>query len=464
MRLITRLIAQLIVIVAATLGATATLVMIDAHRSIEAETAATAHRVATELENLFWREILWRGSMRRDDVLPVPNWESLSTLKLVSPGVCITFAPVGEEPRRLCSRLEGVGVAAPEWFERTYREIFGAERPMVRRLTVRAPETGAVVATADADAAVRLAWRQISIVLGVAGPMAAAICLLAAASIARTLAPTRTIVEGLKRLESGDYQRPIEPCEGGELGLIGRAVNDLAERLARTDAERTALTKRLFEVQEEERRALARDLHDEFGQCLTATLAFAAAIEAGARDRPDLSEDARAIANVTRRMMMTLRAALARLRSQDLEELGLEACLNRLVAGWNARSGASPSVRLKMSGNLLTIPLAVATSIYRIAQEGLTNAMRHGRPSCVRLSVERAFSTDGDVAIVIEDDGGGAPDALSASTGHGILGMRERVAALGGSLFIGRASNGLQITARIPLASNGSSALEPATA
>ncbi len=464
MRLITRLIVQLILIVVMTLGATATLVMIDAHRSVEAETAATADRVATELENLFWREILWRGSMRRDDVLPVPNWESLSTLKLVSPGVCIAFAPAGEEPRRLCSRLEGVGVAAPEWFERIYREIFGAERPVARRLTVRAPETGAVIATADANAAVRQAWRQISIVLGVAGPMAAAICLLAAASIARTLAPTRTIVQGLRRLESGDYQRPIEPCQGAELALISRAVNDLAERLARTDAERRALTKRLFEVQEEERRALARDLHDEFGQCLTATLAFAAAIKSGAHDRPDLADDARAISSVTRRMMTTLRAALARLRSQDLEELGLEACLTRLVAGWNARPGTCASVRLNLSGNLMAIPLAVSTSVYRIAQEGLTNAMRHGRPSCVRLSVERALSTEGDVAIVIEDDGGGAPGAMNAATGHGILGMRERVAALGGSLFIGRAVNGFRIAARIPLASGESGAEELASA
>jgi two-component system sensor histidine kinase UhpB len=71
MRLIIRLIAQLIVIVAITLAVTTGYVMIDAHKSVEVETAATADRVAFELENLFWREILWRGSMRRDKVLHV---------------------------------------------------------------------------------------------------------------------------------------------------------------------------------------------------------------------------------------------------------------------------------------------------------------------------------------------------------------------------------------------------------
>lgn len=464
MRLIVRLIAQLVVIVVVTLAATSGFVMIEAHRSVEAETAATAERVAFELENLFWREILWRGSMRRDKVLPIPNWESLSTLKLVSPGVCITFAPAGEDPRKLCSLIEGVGAPAPEWFAGAYREFFGPPTPVTRRLTVREPETGAVVAAADSEAAVRQAWRQISIVLGVAAPMALAICLLAALAIARALAPTRAIVDGLRCLEDGNYRRPIEGCSTAELGLIARAVNDLAERLAHTAAERTALTKRLFEVQEEERRALARDLHDEFGQCLSATVAFAAAIEAGAHDRPDLAEDARSISKAAKRMMGTLRETLARLRSQDLEELGLEACLVQLVAGWNARTARTAVVHLDLMGNLAALPQSVSTSVYRIAQECLTNAMRHGRPTDVHLRVERAPSRDADVVVTIEDDGGGSPASIAGSAGHGILGMRERIAALGGSLTIRRAARGLRVAARIPLAQPGGTPTGLATA
>jgi two-component system sensor histidine kinase UhpB len=451
MSLIIRLIAQLVAIVVVTLAATSGFVMVEAHKTVSSETAATAERVAFELENLFWREILWRGSMRRDKVLPAPEWESLSTLKLISPGMCVSYAPAGEERRKLCSRLEGVGAPAPEWFAQAYREIFGPEVPVTRELTIRQPETGAVFATADGDAAVRQAWGQISIVLGVAASTALAICFLAAAAIARTLAPTQRIVAGLKRLEDGNYQPPIDARETAEFGLIARAVNELAERLARTNAERKALTKRLFEVQEEERRALARDLHDEFGQCLTATLAFAASIEAGAMDRPDLAEDARAISKTARRMMTTLREALARLRSQDLEELGLAACLVQLVAGWNARPGSSGVVHLDMDGDLAALPRVVATSVYRIAQEALTNAMRHGRPSDVRLRVE----SGAEIAMTIEDDAGGDAARVSASAGHGILGMRERITALGGSLVIGPAARGLRVVARIPLARTG---------
>lgn len=448
MRLIILLIAQLVIIIAVTLAATSGFVMVDAHRNVAAETAATADRVAFQLENLFWREILWRGSMRRDHVLPLPNWESLETLKLVSPGVCIAYAPAGEEPQKLCSRLEGVGAPAPNWFGGLYRDIFGPEIPVTRQLTIRQPETGSVVAMADGEAAVRQAWGRVSIVLTVAASMALAIGLLAAAAIINALAPTRAIVGGLRRLECGDYGRPIAATTTNEFGLIARAVNDLAARLARTDAERMSLTKRLFEVQEEERRALARDLHDEFGQCLTATLAFAASIEAGAADRPDLAEDARAISRTAGRMMATLREALARLRTQDLEELGLATSLAQLVAGWNARPGARAIVHLDLKGDLAALPRAVTTSVYRIAQECLTNAMRHGRPNDVRLRIER----DAEIAMTIEDDAGGDPAQVIASSGHGILGMRERVAALGGSLVIGRAARGLRIVARIPLA------------
>ncbi|MBM3624628.1 MAG: HAMP domain-containing protein, partial [Alphaproteobacteria bacterium] len=357
-----------------------------------------------------------------------------------------------EEPRTLCSQLEGVGAAAPAWFSTVYDRIFGGHPPIVRLLTVRQPETGAIVVRADPDAAIRQAWRQISIIVSVAASMAVCICALAAAAIIHALAPSRAIVAGLRQLEQGRYGERLDLPTKGEFGLIARAVDDLAERLARTTAERAALTKRLFEVQEDERRALARDLHDEFGQCLTATLAFAGSIEtAAARIDPGVAEDARSIARVAKRMMTTLRDALARLRSQDLEELGLEACLVQLAASWNAKAERTAVVHLRLLGDLADLPQAISTSLYRIAQECLTNAMRHGDADNVYLRIERAASEDDLVALTVEDDGGGDASRLAASSGHGILGIRERIAAFGGSLSISDATRGVRVIARIPL-------------
>jgi signal transduction histidine kinase len=110
---------------------------------------------------------------------------------------------------------------------------------------------------------------------------------------------------------SGAWRDVRSPVRRPSSGSSPEAVNDVAERLAHTAAERTAHTKRLFEVQEEERRVLARDLDDKFGQCLTATLAFAASIEAGASERPDLAEGARSISRVAERMMTSNREAQA---------------------------------------------------------------------------------------------------------------------------------------------------------
>jgi signal transduction histidine kinase len=213
-----------------------------------------------------------------------------------------------------------------------------------------------------------------------------------------------------------------------------------------------ALTARLFQVQEEERRALARDLHDEFGQCLTATAALAASIEAGAPpDREDLADEARAIGRAQKRMMDNLRGALVRLRSQDIDEIGLEASLHQLVSEHNTRQASHAVFRLNVIGKLAALPKQAAIDIYRIAQECLTNAVKHGTPTEVRLSVERRISDRETIALTVEDDGGGDATRVNRDQGHGILGIRERIAALGGSLSIGKAAKGVRVAAIIPV-------------
>jgi signal transduction histidine kinase len=262
--------------------------------------------------------------------------------------------------------------------------------------------------------------------------------------------PARNIVAGLKRLEDGDFSHRLPAYRTAEFNEISRAVNVLSARLSETTAQRVALTNRLFQVQEEERRALARDLHDEFGQCLAAVGALATVIEMESRaERPDLAQDARSIIETAKRMTGTLRGALARLRSQEVEELGLEASLAQLVAGWNVQSAPQATFHLDVKGDLAEVPRATAQNIYRIAQECLTNAARHGSPQDVRLQVERV---DAAVALSVEDDGGGSPAKLSGTSGYGLLGIRERIDALGGSLSIGPAPRGLRVAAVIPLA------------
>ena len=450
MRLLIHLILRLIGVVLVCLACTIGWVLIDAHRSIEVDTASSAERVATTLQNLYWRDLLWRDGAYRNALLPVPDWESIATMKSIAPGICIRFARGAEPAREICSQTEGVGSPAPSWFVSLYEQTFGPHGSVTRPLTMRQRNAGTVEARAEPAAAVRQAWHQVTVMVSVAAVMALGIALFATLLIGHALMPARAIVRGLRRLEQGDHQHRLPAVGANEFSHIARAVNDLAGRLAATTAERLALTKRLFQVQEEERRALARDLHDEFGQCLTATAALAAAIETSATAAQlDVAEDARAIARITRQMMSTLRGALARLRSQDLEELGLQDSLVQLVARWNASTTRRATFHLDVAGDLATVPAEAAVNVYRIAQECLTNAARHGRPHHVYLRI--ISSNDNAIALSVEDDGGGDATAIDAAPGHGILGIRERIAALGGSLSIAAAAHGVRVAAIIPL-------------
>lgn len=450
MHLLLHLIGRLVAVVLLCLATAVAWVMIDAHQSIDAETAATAERVGQRLESLYWQKLVWRGGMTRETLLPMPEWQTLATASVVSPGMCVMFAPPGEAPRRLCSQIEALGPPAPAFFAAVWDFLFGPQTLVKRPLTLRDQDAGFVMAAAAPDAALRLAWHQVSVVAGVAAAVAAGIAVLAAMMIGHALIPARTIIDGLRRLRQGDLGCRLPSFRTAEFDLIARAVNDLSAALARTDAARAALTARLFQVQEEERRALARDLHDEFGQCLTATAALAASIEAGATpERSDLADDARAIARIQKQMMDNLRSALVRLRSQDVEEIGLEASLRQLIRDHNMQAAAGAVFRLNVIGRLTAVPKQVAIDVYRIAQECLTNAVRHGTPTEVQLSIERAAT--GMIALTVEDDGGGDAEGINGHQGHGILGIRERIAARGGSLSIVRAARGLRLSAVIPL-------------
>jgi two-component system, NarL family, sensor histidine kinase UhpB len=453
MNLLMHLISKLIVVVVLCLAGAIGWITVDAHRSIERETAATADRMGRQLEALYWQKLLWRGGMRKESLLPLPEWETLSTLTILSPGVCISFAPLGDAPRRLCSQVEALGPPAPAWFAGLYSSLLGEHQPVRRALSVRERDAGSFVVAADPRAALRQSWSRVSVISVIATVLAVGIAVLAALMIGHALLPARAIIDGLRELRRGNNAWRLPRFRSTELDHIACAVNELAEQLDRTNAARAALTMRLMQVQEEERRALARDLHDEFGQSLTASVALATLIEASASpDRKEIAEDARKIGEVQKGMMAALRSTLVRLRSPDIEEMGLEASLRQLVSDYNLQTASRTAFRLNVTGQIAALPTPMAVDVYRIAQECFTNAVKHGSPTKVQLEIEYIARETRAVSLIVEDDGGGDAALIDHRNTHGIIGIRERISARGGEFSIGNVPCGIRVAAVIPVA------------
>lgn len=265
------------------------------------------------------------------------------------------------------------------------------------------------------------------------------------------------IRDGLERITTGDLAARLPPFDLAELSAIRDVFNHLAERLGTTLAERNELTRRLIALQDDERLHLARELHDEFGQSLAAIRALAAsARQSAAQDCPAILPECDGIARTAADMMERLRGALFRLRPPDVEQLGLTASLEGLIAGWNSRSRGQTRFEISLSGICDALPAELAANLYRIAQEAITNAAKHAGASRISLAIAMrdlqdgsGVSMRGDIELIVEDDGQSCD--RPAGSGLGLLGMRERVAALGGRLnFAARQGGGSVLRAVIP--------------
>jgi hypothetical protein len=161
MRLMLQLIARLLVVVAFCLGAAVLWTTIDAYRSVDRATAASAERVSQALQAIYWQQLLLRNNRSHEHLLPVPEWRTMETMKLISPGVCVRFDPMGPFETPLCGQSKGIGRQPPKWFAATLQTLFGSHSAIAEPISARVATAGTVSASPDPDAAIRLAWEHI---------------------------------------------------------------------------------------------------------------------------------------------------------------------------------------------------------------------------------------------------------------------------------------------------------------
>jgi len=369
---------------------------------------------------------------------------------LMEPGLCIAYRDkAGAFRQGICSGALADEIAAPKSFATLYRAIFHPGEPISMPLLIEGEARGVAVATIDAATQIGQSWRDASRLLSIMAFALVGLCLAVYAALARALRPTHVIRAGLKQLAANDLSARLPSFDLAELSAISDVFNALAQKLEATLAERNALTRKLIAVQDEERRHLARELHDEFGQSLTAIAAqAAAAAHTAERECPPLFEECRGILRTTTGMMETLRGALVRLRPPDIEELGLSLSLESLVANWNGFEKGRTRFDIAIIGKVDDLPPSVCASLYRIAQEAITNAAKHARARRVQLHLEAGHA---DIVLSVEDDGEATGGSLAPKAGMGLLGMQERVVSLGGTLrFERRAAGGAWLVATIP--------------
>ena len=229
-------------------------------------------------------------------------------------------------------------------------------------------------------------------------------------------------------------------------------------RLAETFASRAAVAadqarrvqrdafRRVVHAQEEERRRLARELHDETGQALASILLGLKALE----EANDLTELGERVATLRSRVVETLqevRRLAVELRPAALDDFGLEPALERLVSGFAEETGLKVELESRLHDDRL--PQEVETVLYRIVQEALTNIVKHADAGRVSIVVTQRA---GSVGAIVEDDGRGFDPERQSNGGIGLIGMRERVALLDGSLAIESAQGkGTTLVVEVPL-------------
>lgn len=232
---------------------------------------------------------------------------------------------------------------------------------------------------------------------------------------------------------------------------------EFEDTLRRQQAELRELSARVLEAREEEKTLLARELHDELGQLLTALkMDLAWLRERLPREEAQLGAKAEQMNALLDRTVGSVRRISAELRPLMLDDLGLHDAIAWLVEDFSARSGVQCRLEIPAEGGLDGVERSVATTLYRVLQESLTNVARHARARHAWVVVSAGGSM---LQLEIEDDGRGiAAEDLAQPRSLGLKGMRERVLYLGGSLEIGRAPRGgTRVRVRVPrLAEHGS--------
>lgn len=339
---------------------------------------------------------------------------------------------------------------APTWFDAVIRFASPPLRSESRQVKFDDVPVGRLVIAADPSFETHEIWATSRGLLALLVTFFLLVNVLVWWAAARAMRPVERILLALADLRRGNLTTRLPQFDLPELSRISIGFNHMAATLEHSVNENQRLTRRLLETQETERTRLARELHDEIGQCVSAIHADAAAIRN--RGGETVRESAEAIVEVTGHIKQIVRSMLQRLRPPALEELGLGPALRELVGAFQQRN---PDVvcSLNTRGDLALVDGDVRIAVYRVIQECLTNITMHANAGHAAVDVHGGPATDLPrvLHVAVVDDGSGFV-LSSANRGFGLTGIRERVKVLGGTLEIDtEPGRGTRVAVAIPM-------------
>lgn len=344
------------------------------------------------------------------------------------------------------------GRVSPAWFARITEPAFAQRRIAAGSLTL--------ILNPDPSRAGLDAWDSLSAMTAWACALLAGLFIATRWALNRALHPLDQIKAALERTGRGRFDTRLPLYASGDLNRLATAFNGMADRLneavndnVRLDSERE-LSHLLQARLEAERRGIARELHDELAQGITAVRALSGAIVQRTADQPALHGHAQSIIAVTNQIQEGIRRILQRLRPLgDNAHSDLEQALLHYLETWQQHY---PELALQADIRTGTLQVGdeLAVTVLRIIQEGLTNVVRHAAAAQVRLTLHAVQQADGAwLELTLADNGCGLSGTTSSNPGcgFGLTGMRERVDALQGELSVaGIASGGTCLHARLP--------------
>lgn len=367
-------------------------------------------------------------------------------------GLCVTYeSHYYESIRGLCLG-DVIDGKWPLWFDFFYLSIFDPVQEVLRPITYKGELEGYIRVSTTEAVELNHAWMAFNQLIDVAMIIILVFSVLLYFTLHIALYPARVLQQSLENLHDDGLHARVPDFNIAEWQLIASGINQLAGSLEQTLEERQRLSLKLVSLQEEERRYLCRELHDELGQSLSGLSAVARFMNQQAKEHaPQLVKSTDQVYDISQQMMQLVKRLMVHLRPADFDELGLAESLDAYIAEWNQKHHDINCV-LSLRGPLGAIPDPIAMNALRIVQECLTNISKHTVATEAYVSVGYKIDPITSLQVQINDNGQLEHTDFFDRSGKGLLGIRERVFALDGKLVLSPSdSGGLCVSVTIPL-------------